>query len=101
MITITTCYCYLNLIVSSVDESVFTKKTTLSINNLNLESTKKLLKSYIWSIALYGPETWTKCGAGEEQKNKVEGSECFKKSGRGNIIPDLSIRLINLVKKDN
>jgi len=43
---------------------------------LDLELRKKLVKCYIWSIALYGAETWTlraveqntwkvlKCGAG-------------------------------------
>ena len=31
----------------------------LSTSTLDLELRKKLVKSYIWSIALYGAETWT------------------------------------------
>jgi hypothetical protein len=53
------------------------KKKTLFTSKLDLELRKKLVKCYIWSIALYGAETWTlrkldrkylkvlKCGAGE------------------------------------
>ena len=28
-------------------------------HNLSFEIKRKLIKSYIWSVALYGPETWT------------------------------------------
>jgi hypothetical protein len=35
------------------------KKKTLFASKLDLELRKKLVKSYIWSIALYGVETWT------------------------------------------
>jgi hypothetical protein len=50
---------------------------------LDLELRKKLMKCYVWSIALYGAETWMlravdqkhleslKCGAGEEWKRSV------------------------------
>jgi hypothetical protein len=39
-------------------------------SKLDLNLRKKLVKCYIWSIALYGAESWTlwkvlKCGAGE------------------------------------
>jgi len=37
----------------------FNKKRTLFTSTLNLELRKKLVKCYIWSIALYGAETWT------------------------------------------
>jgi len=37
----------------------FNKKRTLFPNTLDLELRKKLVKCYIWSIALYGAETWT------------------------------------------
>ena len=29
------------------------------INKINIQQNKKLVKCYIWSIALYGSETWT------------------------------------------
>ena len=37
----------------------FNKKRTLFTSTLDLELRKKLVKCYIWSIALYGAETWT------------------------------------------
>jgi hypothetical protein len=39
--------------------SAFNKKRALFTSTLDLELRKKLLKCYIWSIALYGAETWT------------------------------------------
>ena len=58
-------------------------KKTLFTNTLDLELRKKLVKCYIWSIALSGAENWTlravdqkhlevlKCGAGEGWKRSV------------------------------
>ena len=55
----------------------FNKKKFLFASTLELKLRKKLVKCYIWGIALYGAETWTlqavdqkhlkvlKCGAGE------------------------------------
>ena len=37
----------------------FNKKRVLFSSTLDLELRKKLVKCYIWSIALYGAETWT------------------------------------------
>jgi hypothetical protein len=37
----------------------FNKKRALFTSTLDLELRKKLVKCYIWSIALYGTETWT------------------------------------------
>ena len=34
-------------------------KNNSSTRKLNLNLKKKLVKCYIWSIALYGAETWT------------------------------------------
>jgi hypothetical protein len=61
----------------------FRKKKALFTSKLDLNLTNKLLKCYIWSIALYGAETWTvrtadqkrleilKCGATEGCKRSV------------------------------
>jgi hypothetical protein len=58
-------------------KATFNKKKNLFTSKLDLNLRKKLVKCYIWSIALYGAETWTlgkeirntwkvlKCGAGE------------------------------------
>jgi len=35
------------------------KKRALFTSTLGLELRKKLVKCYIWSVALYGAETWT------------------------------------------
>ena len=40
-------------------KAAFNKKRTLFTSILDLELRKKLVKCYIWSIALYGAETWT------------------------------------------
>jgi hypothetical protein len=40
-------------------KAAFNKKRTLFTSTLDLELRKKLVKCYIWSIALYGDETWT------------------------------------------
>ena len=40
-------------------KAAFNKKRTLFSSTLDLELRKKLVKCYIWSIALYGGETWT------------------------------------------
>jgi len=66
-------YSGLNLIVYPT----FNKKTALFTSTLDLELRKKLVKCYIWSIALYGDETWTIRGA--DQKH-LEGFEmCWRR----------------------
>ena len=40
-------------------KAAFSKKKTLFTSKLDLNLRKKLIKCYIWSMALYGPETWT------------------------------------------
>jgi hypothetical protein len=61
-------------------KAAFKKKKNLFTSKLNLNLRKKLIKCYIWSMALYGAETWTlrkvdqknlNCGAGEEWRRSV------------------------------
>jgi hypothetical protein len=40
-------------------KAAFNKKKTLFTSKLDLSLRKKLVKCYIWSIALYGAEMWT------------------------------------------
>jgi hypothetical protein len=40
-------------------EAAFNKKRTLFTSTLDLELRKKLVKCYVWNIALYGAEIWT------------------------------------------
>jgi hypothetical protein len=39
-------------------KAAFNKKRTLFTSTLDLELRKKLVKCYVWSVALYGAETW-------------------------------------------
>jgi hypothetical protein len=39
-------------------KAAFNKKKALFTSSLDVELRKKLVKCYIWSIALYGAETW-------------------------------------------
>ena len=43
----------------AIAKAAFNKKRTLFTSTLDLELRKKLVKCYVWSIALYGAETWT------------------------------------------
>jgi len=44
---------------TAMAKAAFNKKMTLFTSTLDLELMKKLVKCYVWSIALYGAETWT------------------------------------------
>jgi len=64
-------------------KAAFNKKMVPFTSTFDLELRKKLVKCYIWSIALYGAETWTlravdqkhlevlRCSAGEGWKRSV------------------------------
>ena len=64
-------------------KTAFNKKKTLFTSKLDLNLRKKLIKCYIWSMALYGAEIWTlraadqkylesfKCGAGKGWRRSV------------------------------
>jgi hypothetical protein len=43
----------------AMTKAAFNNKKTLFISKLDLNLMKKLVKCYIWSIALYGAGTWT------------------------------------------
>jgi hypothetical protein len=52
------CICEIKCSIAMA-KATFNKKRTLFTGTLDLELWKKLLKCYIWSITLYGAETWT------------------------------------------
>ena len=41
-----------------IAKEAFHRKISLLISKLNIEFKKKLVRCYVWSIALYGSETW-------------------------------------------
>ena len=48
------------------------KKKTLFTSTLDLNLRKKLVKWYIWSMALYGPETWMLWAADQKYLERFE-----------------------------
>jgi len=53
-------------------KAAFSKKKTLFTSKLNLNLRKKLIKCYIWSMALYGAETWTLRAADQKYLESFE-----------------------------
>ena len=51
------CTCEIKYRIATA-KAAFNKKNALFTSTLDLELRKKLVKCYIWSIALYGAETW-------------------------------------------
>jgi hypothetical protein len=43
---------------TAMAKATFNKKRALFTSKMDLELRKKLAKCYIWSVALYGAETW-------------------------------------------
>jgi len=56
----------------AIAKAAFNKKRTLFTSRLDLKLRTKLVKCYIWSIALYGAETWTLRAVGHKH---LESSE--------------------------
>jgi len=54
------------------------KMQLLCLNNLSLETKKKLIKSCIWRVALYGSETWT-LGKNEERVINTLETWCWRR----------------------
>jgi len=51
------CTCEIKFMIAMA-KAAFNKKRALFPSTLDLELRKKLVKCYVWSIALYGAETW-------------------------------------------
>ena len=43
----------------AIAKEAFNRKMSLLTSKLNIELKKKLVRCNVWSIALYGSETWT------------------------------------------
>jgi len=52
------CTCEIKSRISTA-KAAFNKKKNLFTNKLDLNLRKKLVKCYVWSMALFGAETWT------------------------------------------
>jgi hypothetical protein len=60
-------------------KAAFNKKRTLFTSTLDLELRKKLVKCYVWSIALYGAETWTLRAVDQKHLERFEMWWCRRK----------------------
>jgi len=56
----------------SMAKTAFSKKKTLFTSKLDLNLRKKLIKCYIWSMALYGAETWMLLAADQKYLESFE-----------------------------
>jgi hypothetical protein len=63
---------------TAVAKATFNKKRALFTSKMDLELKKKLVKCYIWSIALYGAETWTLRTV--DQKHLESFEMCWKRT---------------------
>jgi hypothetical protein len=61
-----------------VAKNVFNKKGALFTSTLDLELRKKLVKCYIWSIALCGAEAWTIRAVDQKHLESFE-MRCWKR----------------------
>ena len=57
---------------TAMEKAAFNKKKTLFTSKLDLNLKKKLGKCYIWSMALYGAETWTLRAADQKYLESFE-----------------------------
>ena len=55
-----------------IAKAAFNKKKTLLTSKLDLKLRKKLVKCYIWRMALYGAETWTLRAADQKYLESFE-----------------------------
>jgi len=63
---------------NAMTKAAFNKKRALLTSTLDLELRKKLVKCYIWSIALYGAETWTLRAADQKHLENFE-MQCWRR----------------------
>jgi hypothetical protein len=62
----------------AIAKTEFNKKGTVFTSTLDMQVRKKLVKCYIWSIALYGAETWTLRAVDQKQLESFE-MLCWRK----------------------
>jgi len=65
-------------------KAAFNKKRILFTSTLDLELRKKLLKCYVWSIDLYGGETWTLRAVDQKHLESFE-MWCLEEDGKDQV----------------
>ena len=62
-------------------KAAFNKKRALFTSNVDLEQRNKLVKCYIWSIALHGAETWTLRAVDQKHLESFQ-MWCWRRTGK-------------------
>jgi len=62
-------------------KGAFNKTRALFTSTLDMELKKKLVKCYIWSIALYGADTWTLRAVDQKHLESFE-MWCLRRMGK-------------------
>jgi hypothetical protein len=70
-----------DIILPATAKAAFNKKKTLFTSRLDLNLRKKLVKCYIWSMALYGAETRTLRAADQIYLESFE-MWCWRRMGK-------------------
>ncbi|VVC41307.1 Reverse transcriptase domain [Cinara cedri] len=67
--------------IGQANNTFLKKRILLTSKNMNIVTKKQLLKTYVWSVALYGNETWT---INKREKDMLEAFEmwCWRKIRR-------------------
>jgi hypothetical protein len=60
-------------------KAAFKKQKALFTSKMDLEMRKKLVKCYIWSVALYGDDTWTLRGVDQKHLESF-AIRCWRRS---------------------
>lgn len=65
--------------IPQAKQAFYKKKHLFTANTVSLNTRKTLLKSFVWSIALYGAATWTMFKA---QRKKIDTFEtwCWRRA---------------------
>ncbi|CAI6362900.1 unnamed protein product [Macrosiphum euphorbiae] len=65
--------------IAQEKQAFYHKKHLLTVNTVSLNTRKNLIKNFVWSIALYGTETWTILKA---ERKKIEAFEtwCWRRA---------------------
>ena len=69
------------MLYSAMSKAAFNNKRALFTSTLDLELRKKLVKCYIWSVALCGTETWTLRAVDQKELESFE-MWCWRRMGK-------------------
>jgi hypothetical protein len=79
-------------------KAAFNNKKILSTSKLDLNLRKKLVKCYIWSMALYGAETWTLRKVDQKYLESFE-MWCWRRTERINWTDSVKNKTLHSVRR--